>query len=87
MTTTVEQCNPAEAPAGFIAVLKSSAKQGLDGANICRACDWRRQCGDPSTDHLAYGHRCMSYAIVAFRDGKTYQREDGASVVFKTATN
>lgn len=71
-------CKPDEAPQGFYAVPKIN-----NGENICRQCDWREQCNDPTTDHLAYGHRCMSYAIVAFHDGKTYQRTDQCSVVFK----
>jgi hypothetical protein len=70
--------NPNEAPAGYRAVLKGS----VNGRNICDGCDWRKACNDPATDLLAYGHRCMSVPVVAVRDGKTYQREDGASVMF-----
>lgn len=72
------RCAPDEAPAGYYATPKV-----YRGESICRACDWRETCQDPATDHLAYGHRCMSYAVVAVRDGKTYQRADGCSVVFK----
>jgi hypothetical protein len=74
--------DPTEAPAGFYAVSKAQAAP-RDGGNICRACDWRKECNDPATDLLAHGHRCMSYPVVATRDGKTYQRKDQSSVVFK----
>jgi hypothetical protein len=74
--------DPKEAPAGFYAVLKSEAKPS-DGSNICRACDWRHECQNHETDLLAFGHRCMSDAVVAIKDGKTYQRADGCSVLFK----
>lgn len=74
--------DPREAPAGFYAVLKSEAKP-KDGSNICRACDWRPECQSPETDLLAFGHRCTSNAVVAIRDGKTYQRIDGCEVLFK----
>jgi hypothetical protein len=73
--------NPKEAPAGFYAVPKDQAK--VDDSNICRQCDWRPQCNNPETDFLAQGHRCMAVHVVAFRDGKTYSRKDGCSVVFK----
>lgn len=72
--------NPAEAPAGYRAVLKATVSG--DG-NICGFCDWREACQDPSTDLLAPGHRCMSVPVVASRDGRTYARADGCSVVFK----
>lgn len=75
--------NPKEAPEGFYAVLKS--KYSNRGDNLCNHCDWRKQCNDPNTDLLAYGHRCMSGGVIASRDGKTYQREDDQSVVFKIA--
>lgn len=68
--------DPDEAPAGYYATPKVCA-----GENICRQCDWRAQCNDESTNLLAYGHRCMGYAVVV--DGKTHQRQDGCSVVFK----
>lgn len=73
--------NPNEAPVGFYAVRKVSLRQ--EDGNLCRQCEWRPQCNDPKTDPLAYGHRCMSYPVVAIRDGKTYQREDKSSVAFK----
>ena len=76
------RCDPSEAPNGFYAVPKSSVNAAQVG-NFCNACDWRAQCNDPATDLLAYGHRCMSYAVIALRDGKTYQRKDECSVVFK----
>lgn len=78
----IERCDPTEAPAGYYAVPKAQAKPA-DDSNICGACDWRPKCQDPSTDMLTHGHRCMSYPIRADRDGKTYQRNDRASVVFK----
>lgn len=74
-------CDTDEAPEGYYAVPKASFNR-RDG-NICRECDWRATCNDPTTDLLAPGHRCMSYAIVAERDGQNYQRLDGCSVVFK----
>jgi hypothetical protein len=74
-------CNPDEAPAGYYAVPKAVAKRG--DANICQQCDWRKACNDPATDLLALGHRCMSTAVVARRDGLTYRRSDRCSVVFK----
>lgn len=75
--------DPDEAPKGFYAVPKTLAISETNGANICRACDWRTQCNDPNTDLLASGHRCMGYAVISERDGSTYQRDDKASVVFK----
>lgn len=77
---SVDKCNAEEAPQGFYAVPKSRFS---GGGNICHSCDWRTQCNDEKTDLLAFGHRCMAYPILAFRDGKTYQREDRQSVVFK----
>jgi hypothetical protein len=77
----VKDCNPNEAPEGYYAVPKKSLDH--DSGNLCRQCDWRTTCNDPHTDLLAYGHRCMGHAIIALRDGKTYQREDKCSVVFK----
>lgn len=75
------QCDPDEAPLGFFAVLK--AGQSPDGSNICRQCDWRRQCNDESTDLTLPGHRCMGVAVVT-PDGRTIERKDGSSVVFKS---
>ncbi len=76
-----ETCDPAEAPVGFFAVPKSTLLQGR--GNLCRQCDWRPACQDPVTDMLAYGHRCMSTAVVARRDGKVYRRNDRCTVAFK----
>lgn len=73
--------DPTEAPAGYYAIPKAVAKVGDE--NICRQCDWRGPCNDPTTDLLAPGHRCMAVPVVALRDGKTYQRNDGVGVVFK----
>lgn len=75
--------NPQEAPAGFVAVLKSEAKPS-DGGNICRACDWRSECNDKATEFTALGHRCMGYPVVT-KDGRAIQRADGCSVIFKRA--
>ena len=78
----MDSVNPNEAPQGYYAVLKPTSEAA--GGNICRHCDWRKTCQDSAnTDFLAYGHRCMSYTIRAFKDGKLYQREDGCSVLFK----
>ncbi len=68
-----------EAPKGFFALLKSEVK-----GNPCKSCDWREICLDHDTDLLAYGHRCMSYAIIANRNGETYCRRDKQSVIFKS---
>lgn len=76
-----ETCDTTEAPAGFRAMPKASLRK--DQGNLCRQCDWRPECNSPSTDLLAFGHRCMSNAVVANRDGKTYRRNDRCSVVFK----
>lgn len=77
--TQSPRVNPNEAPVGYRAEPKPRSEQV---GNICSVCDWRKTCNDPTTDLLAYGHRCMSAPVVAFKDGKTYQREDGASVIF-----
>ena len=47
-----EILDPDEAPAGFVAVLKSDVVTA-DLGNICRACDWRSDCN-------GFAHRCMS---------------------------
>lgn len=73
--------DPTEAPTGYRAVRKPASTP--TSGNICRQCDWRKQCNDPATDLLAPGHRCMAGGVIAARDGKTYQRRDGASVLFK----
>ena len=59
-----------EAPPGYCAVLKSDVATPSLG-NICRACDWRKNC-----DGKVY--RCMSYEL---ENG--LKRKDGCSVVFK----
>ena len=71
--------NPNEAPKGFYAVPKKS----INDQNICNGCDWRKVCQDKNTDLLAYGHRCMEFPVISAKDGKTYQREDNCSVMFK----
>ena len=67
--------DPDEAPAGFVAVLKSDVVTA-DLGNICRACDWRSDCS-------GFEHRCMSYTVISSRDGRELKRRDGCSVVFK----
>jgi hypothetical protein len=76
--------NPAEAPEGYLAVLKSTVSTKRLG-NICRACDWRPTCQQADTDFSMARHRCMSYPVVLAKDGSTVHREDGCSVVFKRA--
>lgn len=73
--------DPNEAPEGYYAVLKDKAKPTDDG-NICRACDWRKECQKKDTDFSTHNHRCMSYAVVG-KDGRELKRNDGCSVVFK----
>lgn len=78
-------CNPDEAPAGFYAVPKpamlinchDNVKQG----NICKQCDWRKECQKPDTDFVAYGHRCMSVPVI--HNGVEHSRVDGCGVIFK----
>ena len=65
--------DPADAPPGFYAVLKSDVAMAELG-NICRACDWRQDCSGER-------YRCMSYEL---ENG--LRREDGCSVVFKRRT-
>ncbi len=74
--------DPNEAPAGFVAVLKPDVRRD---DNLCRACDWRPQCNDPSTDFTAPGNRCMGHPV-QLRDGRILQRNDGCSVVFHRPT-
>ena len=70
-----EILDPDEAPAGFVAVLKSDVVTAGLG-NICRACDWRSDCN-------GFENRCMPYTVVSSRDGRDLKRLDGCSVVFK----
>ena len=81
-------CNPDEAPAGFYAVPKPPFNEDchdkLLQGNICKQCDWRSKCQDPSTDFLAYGHRCMSVGVIS--NGKVYERQDKCGVIFKRRT-
>ena len=77
--------NPQEAPNGYVAVLKATAKPD-DGSNICRACDWRSTCQSPDTDFQRHNHRCMDYPITSFLTGGTIARDEGCSVVFKHLT-
>lgn len=79
-----DTCDPDEAPSGFYAMPKPAyTAVGPRAGNICFQCEWRPTCQDSKTDLLAYGHRCMSYAVQAERDGKIYRRNDRCSVIFK----
>jgi len=62
--------DPTEAPPGYTAVLKSDVATPELG-NICRACDWRKDCN-------GLKHRCMPHEL---ENG--LKRNDGCSVVFK----
>jgi hypothetical protein len=66
-----------DAPVGFFAELKQ-----WKGYNICRDCDARKLCQE-NKDDWCLKNRCMSYDIVSEKDGKTYGRKDGKSVIFK----
>ena len=70
--------NKAEAPAGFYAVSKSEAGT----LNVCDSCDARKLC-QANVDDWCLENRCMSHGVIAFKDGKTYERKDGQSVYFK----
>ena len=72
------ELNINEAPAGFYAALKSDIKEG----NVCNHCDARNLCC-LNQEHWCLTNRCMPYDVVAFKDGKTYNRADGQSVLFK----
>lgn len=74
--------DPNEAPAGYVAVLKSQVATPTLG-NICRACDWRQECQKPETDFTVSHHRCMSYTVTSRLDGSELKRQDGCCVVFK----
>lgn len=70
--------NPHEAPEGFYAV----SKQQATTVNICMSCDARSLCKANEND-WCLRNRCMSFSIVGSKDGKTYARRDGHSVIFK----
>lgn len=70
-----------EAPKGFYAEPKVWRDY-----NVCRDCDARKLCQE-NKDNWCLENRCMSYEIVAFKDGKTYSRKDGQSVIFKRMGN
>lgn len=78
--TVMPTLDPNEAPDGYAAALKSPRP---GGDNICRSCDWRPTCQDPTTDFSKPGHRCMDYPIISIKTGQVVQRQDGCSVVFK----
>jgi len=67
-----------EAPDGFYAVAKNKAIT----PNICNSCDAKSLCNKNEND-WCLKNRCMSYEMVAFKDGKTYGRKDRKSVYFK----
>ena len=67
-----------DAPDGFYAISKDSVRS----QNACNHCDARDLCQENKNDWCVE-NRCMSYDIVAFRDGKTYGRRDKKSVIFK----
>jgi hypothetical protein len=67
-----------EAPQGFYAVDKKEAKT----PNVCNSCDAKSLCQKNEND-WCLKNRCMSYEMVAFKDGKTYKRNDGRCVIFK----
>lgn len=75
------QCDPSEAPAGYMAVPKPAYSP--ETGNICRQCDWRKECQSHATDFTKRGHRCMSDAVVSSATGETLQRADQSSVIFK----
>lgn len=74
------ELNEKEAPTGFYAVLKE--KVSKEGKNICSFCDARKLC-QQNKDNWCLENRCMSYDIVAEKDGKIYARKDRKSVIFK----
>lgn len=67
-----------EAPDGFYATLKVWNGAG----NICRQCEARPLC-QANNDEWCLKNPCMSYGVIADKDGKIYRRNDGKSVVFK----
>lgn len=70
-----------EAPAGYKAVLKSEySKYHM---NFCEFCDWRKSCQDPNVPKDIPKHRCMSFPVILFKNGKELARKDGCSVLFK----
>ena len=75
------QINTNEAPEGFYAVLKSSVNREQT-PNVCAICDARKLCAE-NKEGWCLENRCMSSGVVAFKDGKTYSRKDGASVFFR----
>lgn len=78
---SIEIINAQEAPQGFYAVLKSSFPK--DQGNLCQFCDFREICKTDDWDTQNSNNRCMSYPIISFKTGKTIERKDGCSVVFK----
>ena len=74
MATQLATCNPAEAPAGYYAMLKSGVAKTKMG-NICRACDWRGECQKPGTDFSVPSHRCMADPVVSRETGLLIDRK------------
>ena len=79
------QLNEQEAPSGFYAVLKSSLPR--DMGNLCRFCDWRKECQKTETDFENSNHRCMDFPVISAKTGLEIARDDGCSVVFKRVSN
>ena len=69
-----------EAPEGFFAVSKDDINQNK--GNLCRQCDARKLCQE-NLNEWCHLNRCMADPVIYEKDNKTYQRNDGASVVFK----
>ena len=74
-----------EAPEGFYAISKDNIKErtcARRDENYCHFCDARTLCQANKEDWCLI-NRCMESEVVAFKNGKTYKRNDGQSVVFK----
>lgn len=74
----VSRIDENEAPEGFIAVPKEMSST----PNCCNSCDAKKLCQN-NEDDWCLKNRCMSYEVVCSKDGKTYKRADGVSVIFK----
>lgn len=75
------EVNKHEAPEGFIAISKEQANT----PNVCNSCDAKSLCQKNENDWCLI-NRCMPYEITAFKDGKTYGRNDKKGVYFKRIT-
>lgn len=65
----IKEVDKDEAPDGFYAVEKPEFEKV---GNICRQCDWMKQCQDWKKEYESGNHWCMAD-----------KRKDGMSVVFK----